>query len=337
LRNTRIVTIICWAVSALALTGLVVWFLVGNVFGVGFGFDFGLGNFDVVGEHSVSANDIDSLSIDWTSGAVYVGTHSGSDIQITEFSRRDLRDGEELSFNTDDSTLSIYFTENMRRFSIGINNFSKQLEVLIPHALSDDFDRFHVNTVSGRVLVSNIEAEDFNVRTTSGRIELRDITAPRLTAATTSGRIELFDIASANLNASTTSGRIEITDIEADEIQLRTVSGRIEARRTQADSLRTNTTSGRHELAGSFGYVNARSTSGRIEITSAEVPERLTARASSGRIAVTVPNEGAITVQYSTGSGRFTSELPVTTGGGANAQFDLSTSSGRIEIFALRG
>jgi len=319
LRNTRIVTIICWAVSALALTGLVLWFFLGSVFNFSWGFDFGIGNFDVVGEHSVSVSNIDSLSIDWTSGAVYIGTHSGNEIQITEFARRNLRDGQELSLNTDGGTLSIYFTENMHRFSIGFNNMpTKQLEVLIPYTLSDNFDRFHVSTISGRVLVSDIGADDFNVSTTSGRIELRDITA-------------------AQVNASTTSGRIELTDIEAEEVQLRTVSGRIEARRTEADSLRTNTTSGRHELSGDFGYVNARSVSGRIEITSTSVPESLTARASSGRISITVPNEGAITVQYSTGSGRFSSQMPITTHGGAGAQFDLSTTSGRIEIFELRG
>jgi len=318
LRNTRIVTIVCWAISALALIGLVVWLLVSSVFNISWGLDFGMGNFEVVGEHSVSANNIDSLSIDWTSGAVYIGTHSGSEIQITEFARRNLRDNEELSFNTDGGTLSIYFTENMRRLGGVFNNTSKQLEVLIPDTLSDNFDRFHVDTVSGRVVVNNIEAEDFNV-------------------GTTSGRIELFGITASSLDASTTSGRIELRDIEADEIQLRTISGRVEARDTRADSLRTNTTSGRHELSGSFNYVNARSISGRIEITSTEVPENVTARASSGRISITVPNDGVITVQYSTGSGRFTSQIPVTTHGGADAQFDLSTTSGRIEIFALRG
>ena len=317
--RTRIVTLVCWLVSAVALLGLVVWLLLSGIFSFGFNLGiFEFGNFQVVGTHSVPAADIDSLDVDWTSGGVFIGTHSGDDIRITEFARRNLRAGEELSLGTEGSTLVIEFTENHRAVSIGFNNpQTKRLEVLIPYTLSENFDRFYVNTVSGRVEVRNMQAHDFSV-------------------STTSGRIELFGITATNLRASTTSGRIELNTAEAEDIHLHTVSGSIETNNALAESLRTNTTSGRHELSGSFGYVNARSTSGRIEIRSTIIPASLTARTSSGRIAVTVPNEGAITVQYSTGSGRFTSEMPVTTHGGADAQFNLSTGSGRISIYELR-
>ena len=299
----------------MALLGLVIWFLLGSVPVFGFGFDIGTGPLNPVGSYLVSADAVDSLSIDWTSGAVYIGTHHGDDILVTEFARRNLRAGEELSLNTDGGTLSIYFTEQSLRFSLGINNTTKRLEILVPYSLSDSWDGFQINTVSGRVTISDMQANDFVVGTVSGRIELSGITATAL-------------------NASTTSGRIELRSVQADDIQLHTVSGRIEMRNTQTDNLRTNTTSGRHELSGSFGYVNARSTSGRIEIESTIVPERLTARTASGRIGVTVPNEGPISVEHSSTSGRFSSDIPVITHGGAEAQFHLTTTSGRIQIFA---
>jgi len=318
LGKTKTVTIICWVISALALLGLVIWFLIGGVFGFGFDINMGLGTFEPAGTYQVSVDEVDSLSIDWTSGAIYIGTHGGSDIQITEFSQRRLRDGDELYLNTDGGTLSIYFTEDMRRGSSRFRNTpTKRLEVLIPHGLAGDFDRFHVDTVSGRVEVRGITAEDFVISTVSGRIELTDITAP-------------------TVRASTTSGRIELLAVQGEEIRLHTISGRIVTRDTVADHLDTNTTSGRHELSGTFGYVNVWSTSGRIEVTSTIVPERLTARASSGRIGVTIPNTGTVSVQQSTTSGRFTSEIPVTTHGGADAQLTLSTTSGRITISELR-
>ena len=295
MNRTRLVTVICWAISAVALSGLVLWFLLSGIFSFGFGFgvDFiGLGSYEPVATHSVSADDIDSLSIDWTSGRVTIGTHEGSEIQITELARRDLRAGEELRQSISGGTLTIEFMEQRRL--TGINNFTKQLEVLIPHTLSENLERFHATTVSGRIVVSGIHAADF-------------------TANTTSGRIELFSV-------------------QAEDIYLRTVSGRIDTTNTEAQSLRTHTTSGRHELSGSFGEVNARSTSGRIAVISTVVPESLTARTTSGRISVTVPRAEAISVQYSTTSGRFTSEIPILTHGGADAQFNLSTTSGRIEI-----
>jgi len=315
-RNTRIVTIICWTVSALALLGLLVWFLVGGIFSFGFtiGDGFGVGTFDVVGSHSVPATHIDSLDVDWTSGRVYIGVHNGSEIQITEFARRSLRDGEELVLSSNGGVLTIEFAERHRMFG---NMQTKQLEILIPRELSENFVEFRVNTVSGRVEINDISAGGFSVSTTSGRIELRNITAQLL-------------------NASTTSGRIELSTVQAEEIVLRTVSGRIEAFNTETGSLRTQTTSGRHELSGSFGEVSARSTSGRIEVTSQIVPESLVAHATSGRIAVTVPDGETISVQHSTGSGRFNSAIPIITHGGADAQFVLSTSSGRISIYALR-
>jgi DUF4097 and DUF4098 domain-containing protein YvlB len=115
---------------------------------------------------------------------------------------------------------------------------------------------------------------------------------------------------------------------------LQTVSGRVDTTRTQAQRIRSETTSGRHALFGSFGEVNARSASGRIEISSDIVPESLVAHALSGRIDVTVPRDGTPTVHYSTRSGRFTTDIPIMLHG-ADAQFNLSTVSGRISISAL--
>jgi DUF4097 and DUF4098 domain-containing protein YvlB len=152
---------------------------------------------------------------------------------------------------------------------------------------------------------------------------------------TVSGRVEIDNINANELIAQTTSGRIEIQNINADSIDLLTVSGHIETSRTQAKNIRTRTTSGRHVLCGTFYSINARSTSGRLEMTSTIVPESIVAEVTSGRIVVTVPNEDSISVRYSVTSGRFTSNIPVITHS-ADPQFRLTTTSGRITINALR-
>ena len=295
LNRTKIITIVCWGISALALVGLLIWVLLGFGGRGGWSFGFETGSFEPMGTHVISAEEVDSLFVDWISGAVNIRAHAGDEIEITEFARRSLRDREEMVVNIDGGTLRIYFAE---RHTFQTNMPSKQLEILIPYALSEHFADFHVNTVSGRIEVSDIGANDVSLRTTSGRIV--------------------------------------ISGIDADEIHLQTVSGRIETRNTVTPDLQTQTTSGRHELFGDFERVNARSTSGRIEVTSTTVPESLTARTTSGRIEVTVPNEDAVSVQYSMSSGRFSSEIPVLSHAGADAQFHLTTTSGRISIFALR-
>lgn len=291
--TTRFITIICWIISALALIGLTIFF----IFNLNVGFNFvgiEVGSFEPVGTHNVPVGNINSLSIDWISGSVEVRVHDGNEIQITEYARRTLRDSDKLGFSVSDNTLEITFTE--RRINIG-NMPSKQLEVLIPRSLSQNFDNLDITTISGRIYVSGMLANEFAARATSGRIN--------------------------------------ISDIQAETIRLQTVSGNIFTSNIQTQTLTTNTTSGRHELEGNFTNVTARSVSGRIEVTSPIVPESLEARATSGRIYVTVPRQDALSVQYSTTSGRFTSEIPVVTHGGSNAQFNLSTTSGRISIFEL--
>ena len=314
MNRAKTVTIVCWVISAVALLGLVVWFLLGSVFGTAIGFDFGGETFEPLETQRVSVSGIDAIEIEWVAGAVYVGTHSGDEILVTEFTRRNLREDQHMLIHTDGGTLAIQFSA--RRSIQGGNMPAKQLEVLIPEAISQDFAEIQVSTVSGRVVVG-------------------DVHAGVMTISTTSGRIVMNNVAAQTIHASTTSGRIEVLGAEAEEMSLRTVSGRIETGNVETQVLRTHTTSGRHELSGSFGDVNARSTSGRIEIVSLIVPDNIVADATSGRVEVTVPQGDVVSVWYSTSSGRFRSEIPVVTSGSADAQFRLSTSSGRISIFAL--
>ena len=317
-RKIRIITAACWIVSAVLLVGLAIWFIAGPVFNLG-NFNIGItswagGAFEEQGRYKVPIEGIDSMSIHWTAGAVTISPHAGDEIQITEFSQRRLRDNQRLQINTSDGTVRIDFTAHqniLRRMP------SKQLEVQVPYALIEHFD-------------------DFSVETVSGRIELRGLAAQSIRANTTSGRIEMFDVNADTLSARTTSGRIAISDTSADTLNVRTVSGRIDLFNTQAYHLDTHTTSGRHELSGGFDHITARSVSGRIEIISTRIPAGISANATSGRIAVTVPDEGEpIAVQYSSTSGRFTSEIPIITHSD-DPQFRLSTTSGRITIYTLR-
>ena len=313
----RIITICCYVVSALALIGLSAWFLFSDAVGLNItGINFGGGSYSYAGSVSVSADGIDSLEIDWTSGAVYVFVHDGNDIRVSEFSRRNLRDGDNMHVRTVGNTLSIDFVEGRR---VMRNMPSKRLEVMIPRAISADFQNVDVSTVSGRVIISDLSADRFNASTVSGRIELVNINSPVI-------------------NANTTSGRVEAIRVNAQSATLRTISGRVEVRgNSTIYNLSANTTSGRIDLNGAFDIVNTRTASGRIEIVSTVLPGDLSAQTASGRISVTVPGDGPpIAVQHSIGSGRFSSDIPILTGGGVDAQFRLSTGSGRIEILALR-
>ena len=319
----RIATIVCYCISALALLCLTIWLILGLTNNANTGaraFNIGpisfspTGSYSLIETHSVPANNIDSISVNWISGSVSVNVHAGDEILISEYSNRTIQDNHRLQLEVSENSISVEFIG--QGHSIVQNIPSKRLEILIPYTLSESLEHFQIATVSGRIQVS-------------------DITSNKFTANTVSGRIELHNINAHVLDAWTTSGRINLANINAEDISLRTVSGRIQATRTHAQSIRSYTTSGRHTLSGSFSDANSRSVSGRIEITSAVVPDRVIANTASGRIYLTVPNEGTPSVQYSTRSGRFRSDIPVILHGGSDAQFQLSTASGRISIQRL--
>jgi len=308
---------VCWIISAVALLGLTGWLIVGAInsgFTAGGGMGMGTGPLQLISEHQIPAQQIDTIDIDWTAGAVTIRAFHGDEIQISEFARHRLRENEHMSVYTQGGTVSISFSQH----SVIRNNMpSKQLEVLVPYSMLGNLERLHVHNVAGRVEVHGIEANVVNASTTSGRVVFHAVSADTIDASTTSGRIELFDTSARNA-------------------YLRSVSGRVEAINSEISNIDIHATSGRIDLSGSFEDINARSLSGRIEITSRVVPDSLIANATSGRITVTVPNTGdAISVQYQMGSGRFTSRLPVITHAGADAQFNLSSASGRIEILEL--
>ena len=318
--RTRIITVICWIISAVALIGLAAWFIIGPIFGLGSGvslFGGGIGGltgpFEEQGTYSVSIEDVNSLYIDWVAGSVTVTPFGGGDIQITEFSQRELRDGEQLRLTTSGGQLQIDFAASR---NVMQNMPPKNLEVQIPYELIGNFAYATVRSVSGHINVADLSAGSLNVHSVSGRIELDGISTRTLTA-------------------NTTSGGILISGTVADEVSARSVSGRIALTDVHAQTLDTNSTSGTQELSGAFEDVSTRSISGRIEITSTTLPASLSANTTSGAVTVTVPDEGPINVQHSSVSGRFESDIPVITGGQDDVQFRLSTTSGRMNIYAL--
>jgi len=272
---------------------------------------FGMDSFEADTSYRIPVSQIDSIDIDWISGAISIESDDEcDDILLTEFSRHELRENEHLLFKIEGSTLFIKFSE--RRAMQGFIHLSKELEVQIPYALSRTLKSVKVNSVSGGIEIDDIQAEEVDLKTVSGRVEMSEVMAR-------------------TVGASTTSGRIELDDLHAEKVLLKTVSGRIVIDDGKAQDLQTSTVSGRHELLGGFRNVKANSASGRIEVESYIVPKRLEANTMSGRISVAVPSEGPISVSHSSVMGKLMSEIPIVTGV-QDAQFKLSTTSGRIEI-----
>ncbi|MCL2365450.1 MAG: DUF4097 domain-containing protein [Oscillospiraceae bacterium] len=386
MKAIKVITIVCWVVVAATLLGLAGWFLSGTMFGLrpawmdrNIPFSVGIvgvetlsGPFNVVGQHSADPAGINTLNVNWISGAVTITPHDGQMIEITESAQRDLHDDERMYIDVSGGTLEIRFLD--RRIANRMGRMpQKRLEVLVPRALSESLNLLEVGSVSGRVSIDQMIVDHVDVGTTSGAIEITNIIAREVDLNSTSGRIEIENVTADNIGLDSTSGAMRVHASGAERMELDTLSGAISVTDASAVSLILDTTSGGVSAVGTFDSVSANSLSGAISIDNAAissvidarstsgalrlsgtfhridagtlsgavtirsiiVPASINANSTSGRISITVPDEGSITVSHSSTSGRFNSEIPVMIQN-RDGQFTLSTLSGNINIYELR-
>lgn len=321
MKTAKIVSIVCWMVTALILIGLVLWFLFGNLLGFRTGLNvnnpFGnisidnvSGPFNVVGSYTVPIDGVDSIDVNWVAGEVSITPYSGDVIKLTEYARRDLKDNEKLVYSVNSGTLDVKYLSS----TITINMMTtKKLELLVPEALANKLNELNVSATSADLNVSDFQTKSFEVHETSGDSDIANIKADSAYVHSVSGTI--------NITAMTTS-----------ELDMATVSGEIILSEVTANTLLTHTTSGGQRLGGTFKDIDAGSISGEITISSSVNPDRINCGTTSGGIVVTIPGSSDLSVSYSTVSGKFSSDIPVRTGG--LAAYNFSSVSGSIHLKA---
>ena len=316
----KIITIVCWIITALVLIGLAIWFLTGNLFGFQTNWDFNLprihigsfatGPYEEVGSYKLPASDISTIRVNWTSGEVNVKPYDGTEIQMTEYARRSLEQGESLKYQVSGSTLEIKYVSSD---VISFNIISKKLELLVPRELADSLNKLTVDAVSADINVEDFAAESISIDNTSGSVQLLNLTA-------------------GSVGIDTVSGEVNISDVTLDELSLETVSGGMRLKDADVDSVKTESMSGDLSLSGTFDRAEASSISGEISLISDTVLSSLSCASTSGDIFAAIPDDQVLTVSYSTVSGSFSSEIAVRNTGAAD--YDFATISGDIPLKA---
>ena len=370
----RTVTIICWSVSAIViifLALLTLWVAAGNhSFSIGglrlnLGFGILTGPYMPVGTYTIQTDGIDSLEIDWSSGAVTVKPHDGTEIVITEFAQRELNEEEKLRSSISGATLKIEITTGtiLQRLP------GKRLEVLIPHGLNGELNLVSAKSSSGRLTMSDITAASINLTSSSGGITISNIQADTVILRSSSGSVNVTDVFAASIKSNASSGSHKImgtfenADITGSSGSIRIESGSV------ISTLKANTTSGGQRFSGSFNSIDAssssgsirientatdanlsastssggqthsgsysnvllRSSSGSVKLSSAIVPAQLVISTSSGGVRITIPDGEPITVHHTASSGGFSSEVSVIMQT-VDAQFRISSTSGSTRI-----
>lgn len=182
--------------------------------------------------------------------------------------------------------------------------------------------RVKLASVSGDVRVEGTDAE-VETSVVSGDLTVRGVSG-MASVNSVSGDVTVSQV-NGDLVVRSVSGDIDVRDVTGD-VRASTVSGEI-----GLDGLRSRTVTAK-STSGDIDFAGALDRSGRYEF-----------RSHSGTITVRVPSDAGADVSFSTFSGSFESDFPVTIGGaerrrsGRDMEFTLGGGGARLMVQTFSG
>ncbi len=234
--NGAIVKLVIWAV---VLAILVVIFNIAMVFnndffnGVSFsggfsvisGYTYENANMYSAGGKSYS-DEVKSLDIEWTAGEVKIVAYDGDEIKIEESGAGE-KDENRVRSYLSDGRLHIRYAKSGIRFFGSMP--TKNLTVYIPEKYATALDKIDITAVSANVLTQGkLVCREIDVEAVSGKIILSDIKAEDAEFKTVSGDISIIGEVS-RLDVDGVSAILEITlKTTPRSLKTETVSGNVE-------------------------------------------------------------------------------------------------------------
>ena len=275
---------------------------------------------------NLEENEISGLDIDWINGKVEVKVGTGNLIKITERpASGTLGEEDRLKLSSSGGILKIQWDSRFRLISLGLfENRRKDLTVEIPRTLAASMTNISCGNTSGGIEIRGFTAENLNVSSTSGSIDLSDLrVSETLEMDSTSGSITADRVtAEEKINANTASGAVTLTEVKTGKAELNTVSGRL-------------------TYSGSAEEFHGSSVSASVRGEFTACPKRVDLSSVSGLLSVALPENSGFEAEYSSISGSFSSDFPVSGGGGTSgralyssgeASFRFSTTSGNMQV-----
>lgn len=301
MKKSQIFTIVACSAAALLLTG---------VLAVGLSTDsFSLGdpNPQKAKTHRrqvdfhLEESPVESLDIYWVDGKVEITQSPDSQIHIIESSEKELAPEDQMEATVSGGTLNIkwdgqWYNKFTKWISFGWFQYGgKELTVQLPPAVAAELDALKVSTTAGDVdLNIPCQTEEASFSTTSGQLRLPGLTvAEALSISSVSGNIILETAQCQTLRVSTTSGQLALNQLAAEEADI-------------------SSTSGDCGYTGTAGDLHMNTVSGCMQAGLTACPEKAEMSSVSGHLTLALPENPGFTVEYSTVSGAFSSDFPVT-------------------------
>lgn len=309
MKKSAIARIIIWSVTAVLLTGILVFSMM---------FDFNdnaavinMGKYenyryDNENEYSVGNTDsisapIKNIEIDWVSGDVNIIPYSGETVKLEETSADDIEEEYELRWRVKEDTLYIKPCKSTGTWNLVKKIPTKTLYVYLPEALTVNMNQIEIDTTSAGISVTGITASEIDVTTASGDIWLEKCMVT-------------------NLDVENVSGYTNCTEVNVEKIDAEIVSGNI-------------------EIMGKAKEINAESVSGAVCYSSSDSsPERADISTVSGEIKLQIPENNGFILSFDSVSGKITSDFPLTISGDDRiygngiCNYDFETVSGNVTV-----
>lgn len=309
MKKSAIARIVIWSLTAILLTGILVFSMV-------FDFDdnaavINMGKYeryryDNENEYSVGNTDsistlIKNIEIDWVSGDVNIIPYSGETVKLEETSVNDIEEEYELRWRVKEDTLYIKPCKSAGMWDLAKKIPTKTLYVYLPEILTVNMNQIEIDVASAGISATGITASEIDVATASGDIWFEKCTV-------------------ANLDVENVSGYTNFTEVNVEKIDAETVSGNI-------------------EIMGKAKEINADSVSGAVCYSSSDTAlERAEISTVSGEIKLQIPENNGFILSLDSVSGKITSDFPLTISGddriygNGMCNYDFETVSGNVTV-----
>ncbi|MDD4213010.1 MAG: DUF4097 family beta strand repeat-containing protein [Bacilli bacterium] len=180
-----------------------------------------------IGDATFEASDVNKIYIDWVSGDVEVlGLSTQTQVDISEVVDAGTEDQYRMHYYLDNGTLMIRFAASITGF-----NHIFQVKKLIVE-LPEGFDKpLEVNAVSANIDISGVDSA-LLIDSVSGKIEVNDVVAENCLIDQVSGTITFTNVTLNDLAIDTVSGKIKSTASAFTRISLQAVSSQVELENT---------------------------------------------------------------------------------------------------------
>ncbi len=248
---------------------------------------------------SQSYSNIRGFDISWVSGPIEIRSYDGNEINVTEYSRNELRDTDKMYIYEENGILHIKWIENWSGFIFSsITNFfsriglSKHLIVEVPRELAGKIESLKCNGVSSKISLENLTVNGLKVDSTSGSLDLSGISAQEMKISSVSGAVRLNGVTGGRINAESTSGSVNAENISVGDGQFHTVSGAV-------------------KFFGAATVLRCNTVSGTIQLDLANTADKLNLDSVSGSQKIWLNDDNGFEAKYSAMSGKFEAEFPV--------------------------